>query len=199
MLSPFLVSSPKVSYTPPPPALLPNPPTLASLWKVPLWRRPPTRSGAGQRGGVGEAGGLLPIQWEWARPGLRPAPPLAHLFSPTSSHPADWATKYHPHVSRCLCARRSLDSLQVHSVLVKVRRARAEPNPKSPSSPAALPPAPFRCGVDQWYLSSWRCSGNCDSGTVLCICFYWLLGETSLMTIRLGINLWVQQNIIFLS
>lgn len=38
----------------------------------------------------------------------------------------------------------------IHSVLVKARRALAEPSPRSPSSPAAPPPAPSRCGVDRW-------------------------------------------------
>lgn len=89
---------------------------------------------------------------QWARPGLRLAPPLAHPFSP--AFPASGRAgllRAAPRASRCPRAPAAHTVLSsIHSVLVKARRALAEPSPRSPSSPAAPPPAPSRCGVDRW-------------------------------------------------
>lgn len=98
------------------------------------------------------------------RPEGAPPPPVKRRArlpsSPTSrccafsprvlpQRPGSWAFVRGTQPSRHPPAAHTVLS-SIHSVLVKARRALAEPSPRSPSSPAAPPPAPSRCGVDRW-------------------------------------------------
>lgn len=88
-------------------------PPRASLCKAPAPARSASAQGAGQRGGVGEAGGLPPIR---RRAGVASTAashaPCASLLSSLPCIRPGWATKCGPQASRCPCARRSHGTLQ---------------------------------------------------------------------------------------
>lgn len=102
------------------------------------WPRPLDRgSSAPSR----EEKGLFPIQSEVLT--------LCFLPQVLPLRPDGWAFVHRTQASRCPPAAHTVLS-SIHSVLVKARRALAAPSPRSPSSPAAPPPATSRCGVDRW-------------------------------------------------
>lgn len=90
---------------------------------------------------LGEEKGLAPIQSEVLT--------LCFLPQVLPLRPDCWAFVHRAQASRRPPAAHTVLS-SIHSVLVKARRALATPSPRSPSSPAAPPPATSRCGVDRW-------------------------------------------------
>lgn len=148
-------------------------PPRASLCKAPAPARSASARGEGQERGLESVGEGSPAArpqtplgaGAWPRaaaprspptPGRRSASPLrsavlARRFLPRvlPRRPGGWALVRGTQASRRPPAAHTVLS-SIHSVLVKASRALAEPSPRSPSSPAAPPPAPSRCGVDRW-------------------------------------------------
>lgn len=141
-------------------------PPRASLCKAPAPARSASARGEGQEVGLKVRGGAEPRgppsnrrgAGAWPRAAAQAARPLQgeERVSPPvrldgSAHSLRalprrvWAAGHWsaaPRSRRPPAAHTVLSS--IHSVLVKARRALAEPNPRSPSSPAAPPPAPSR-------------------------------------------------------